>query len=577
MGANDLVIRIGGESGDGYVSTGDILGRIAASSGYDVYTFRTFPAEILGGHVMFQLRIDVEKVTSRGDMLDVLVATNQEGYEKHHKDLHETGLIVYDSNSAEIPAENTREKLGIPVVDIARKLKYPRGKNAVLLGAVVQLIGLEVEEAETMIMRRWGRKSAAIGEQNIAAMRAGMAYAAENWPTERQFRLEKPHDTESERLVIDGNQAISMGALAAGCRFYAGYPITPASSVMEFMAKELPKFGGVMIQAEDEIAAINMVVGGSFAGKRSMTATSGPGVALMSETLGMASMAEIPLVLVDVQRVGPSTGMPTKTDQGDLNLAIYGMAGEGPKVVLAADNVEDCFYVMSAAFNAAERFQLPVLVLSDQDLSNRIQTVPLFDMSRMQQIPRVLPEIKEGEKYLRYTVTENGISPMSIPGMPGGNYTAESLEHKPMGAPSHEPDNRITQMNKRFRKMETVAKEMADWNLFKYHGERKPNIAILGWGTSEGAVTEAVSRCQAKGISVGAFYTNLLLPLPVDVIAEFVKDAKVVFVPELNYTGQYANWLRSQMGLESVGYYRYDGLPFTAGEIEAEIEKLAAS
>ncbi len=576
MAVNDLVLRIGGESGDGYVSTGDILGRISAQSGYEVYTFRTFPAEILGGHVMFQVRIGTKKVTSRGDKLDILVATNQDGYEKHYRDLREDGLIVYDSNSTEIPAEGGWESLGVPVVDIARKLKYPRGKNAVLLGALVHLIGLNVEEAEKMIMRRWGRKSAEIGQKNIEVMRAGLDYAAENWPEVTSYRLLAPKAGGEERLIMDGNQAISIGALAGGANFYGGYPITPASSIMEFLAAELPKFGGVMIQAEDEIAAINMVIGASFAGAHAMTATSGPGVALMSEALGLASITEIPVVLVDVQRVGPSTGMPTKTDQSDLNLAIYGTAGEAPKVVLAVGNVEECFYVMGAAFSAAEHFQVPVLVLSDQDLSNRIQTVPVFDINRVKRLSRVLPDLDSGKEYERYALTESGISPMSIPGMEGGYYTAESLEHKTKGAPSYEPDNRNQQMKKRCRKMETISNEMVNWELFKYHGDRNPEIAVLGWGTSEGAVVEAIDRCRAKGISVGAFYTNLLHPLPAEKISEFVEGAKVIFVPELNYRGQYANWLRSQLGLEAVRYNRYDGLPFIAGEIEAEIEKLAA-
>ena len=577
MAVDDLVIRIGGESGEGIVTTGEILSRIAAFSGYEIFTFRTYPAEILGGHVMYQMRVSTHPVGSRGDALDILLAMNQEGYDRHHGELRKGGIVVFDETVVEIPEDNDHVLYPIPFTDLAKSMKFLRGKNLIAIGAMTRLMQLPFERAQEIVKRRLGKKVELL-ENNLKSLELGYKYVEEHMLTTGSEEFELPAvSPERDRLILNGNEAAGMGSIAGGLQFYSGYPITPASSVMEFIAAHLPKIGGYMVQVEDEIAAINMAIGGSFAGARSMTATSGPGVSLMAEALGMASMAEIPVVVLDVQRVGPSTGMPTKTDQGDLNLALYGSHGEGPRFVLAPINVEDTFYQMVNAFNAAERYQVPVIVLTDQGLSAQVEAVDVFP-EKVELLDRVRPDLEHLEgRYYRYQVTENGISPMSVPGQAGGQYTAESLEHKITGAPSHEADNRIVQVNKRFRKVETARKEMVEWpRIFIKYGDENPEIGVMGWGTTCGAAKEAVERARAKGIKAAVFYTKLLSPLPVEQLKEFAESAQVILVPELNYTGQYAHLLRAELGIEPEVVHRYDGLTFTAGEILAKIEEIHA-
>jgi len=344
MPVNDMVIRIGGESGEGIVTIGEIFVRIAAFSGLEVYTFRTFPAEILGGHVTFQARIADKPVLSQGDDIDVLVSLNQEGYDKHIGELRSGGVVLYDSTSA-TPSRGDDDDLlyGIPVDELARSIDFVRGRNLIMIGAMVQLFGLPLDKAEQMVHRRLGRFKDLL-PKNFEALVLGYDYASEHFTRRPPIYLEPPLEESKEGLVMTGNQALALGAITAGCRVYAGYPITPATDIMEFLARELPKVGGVVIQAEDEIAAINMAIGASFAGVRAMTATSGPGLSLMIEAMGLASMTEVPVVVVDVQRAGPATGLPTKTAQGDLYLALYAGNDDPPRFVVAPSSVEDCFY-----------------------------------------------------------------------------------------------------------------------------------------------------------------------------------------------------------------------------------------
>ncbi len=575
MAVEDLVIRIGGESGEGIVTTGEILSRIAAFTGYEIFTFRTYPAEILGGHVVYQMRVSTHPVGSRGDQLDVLLAMNQEGYDRHIGELRKGGVVIYDASVVNVSEDRDHILYSVPFAEIAKSIKFMRGKNLVAIGVMTRLMSLPLDRAREIVIRRLGKKKELL-DNNLKSLELGYEYVEAHPFESGSFELPEV-SSERDRLILNGNEAAAMGALAGGAQFFGGYPITPASSVMEFIAAQLPKLGGYMVQAEDEISAINMVIGAGFAGARAMTATSGPGVSLMSEALGMASMSEIPVVLLDVQRVGPSTGMPTKTDQGDLNLALYGSHGEGPRFVLAATNVEDAFYQMVNAFNAAERYQVPVLVLSDQGLSSQVEAVPAFP-EKVELIDRVRPDLEHLEgRYYRYAVTENGISPMAVPGQKGGQYTAESLEHKITGAPSHEADNRVVQVDKRFRKVETALKEMVEWpRIFAHYGDENPEIGVMGWGTTYGAAKEAVEMAQAKGIKAAVFYTKLLSPLPVKQLKAFTDSAQVILVPELNYTGQYARLLRAELGINPEVVHRYDGLTFTAGDIFAKMEKIHA-
>ncbi|MGE5140315.1 MAG: 2-oxoacid:acceptor oxidoreductase family protein, partial [Rudaea sp.] len=377
MPATDITVRVGGDSAaGGIVTTGEIFARIAAFSGLEIYTTRTIPAEIKGGHVMFQVRASTAPVYSQGDDVDMLIAFDQVSIDRYYNLIKSGGFLIYNLNDGNPPAGEGIQCYGLPLNDLAKSINFTRGRNIITIGAMVKLFDLPYDRATEIVRRQLGRKKELL-DQNLLAFQTGYGWVEENISKESPYHLlpEGGGITE-ERLVMSGNQALSMGAIAAGCRFYAGYPITPASDIMEFLAAEFPQTGGTMIQAEDEIAAVTMAVGGAYGGARAMTATSGPGLALMAEMLGHATMTEVPVVVVDVQRAGPSTGMPTKVSQGDLRLAVLGANDDAPRIVIAAVSVEDCFYQMVNAFNLAEKYQTPVVFLSDQDMSVRVVTLP---------------------------------------------------------------------------------------------------------------------------------------------------------------------------------------------------------
>jgi len=574
----ELTIRIGGDSAKGgIVTTGEVLARIAAYAGLYVYTVRTIPAEIKGGHVMFQLRAATHRVHSQGDTLDVLLAYDEESYQRYSYLLHPGGSLFYNSNEYTPPVNGTTH-YGLPLDDLARQINFPRGHNIIAIGALVKVFGLPYETAKMVVERQLGRK-AEILAQNLKALEIGYRYVEEQISRESPFHLEAAERRGEERLlVVSGNQALSMGAIAAGCTFFAGYPITPASDIMEFLAAQFPKLGGSVIQAEDEIAAVGMAIGASYAGRRAMTATSGPGIALMSELIGHAAMAEVPLVVVDVQRCGPSTGIPTKVAQGDLNMAIYGSNDESPRAVVAPISVEDCFYQMVNAFNLAEKWQIPVLVLSDQDMAVRVETVPVFHLEGLARYERLVFQptgVRHG--YQRYLYTESGVSPMSHPGQIGGQYTAEGLEHHQNGTPAYDPQTRSKMFHKRFRKQEELLHDARALKMLDRFGDDRPVIGIIGWGSTSGPVREAIELAKAEGIRVAALYPRLLYPVLVDEISAFAASVKVVIVAEMNYLGQLSNLIEPYMcGTPVERLNKYSGVPITTQAVHEKIQTVYA-
>ncbi len=573
---HDLVVRIGGDSAaGGIVTTGEVFARIASFVGLEIYTTRTIPAEIKGGHVMFQVRVADQPVHSQGDELDLLVAYDQESFDRYYKLLKPDGIFVYNSNDLTPPQSSDIKVYGLPLNDLARKIDFTRGRNIILIGALVKLFDLPYDRAVEVVRKQLGRKKEML-EQNLTALQTGYRWVEENVARESPFHLRGSltDAVQDERLVISGNQALSIGAIAAGCRFYAGYPITPASDIMEFLAAEFPKIGGTMIQAEDEIAAIGMAVGAAYTGLRAMTATSGPGLALMVEMLGHASMTETPVVIVDVQRAGPSTGMPTKVSQGDLRLAVFGGNDDAPRFVVAPVTVEDCFYQIIHAFNLAEKYQTPVLFLSDQDMSVRVQTIPPFDLSKVKQELRL---VWDGSgKYERYADTPSGVSPMSLPGMPGGQYTAEGLEHYASGAPGFDPDLHSRNTEKRYRKLDSALADIEAWGMYEQFGDDGAALGIIGWGSTIGPVREAVARTKEAGIPVAVFYPKALFPLPDAKLHAFLEKRQAVIVPEMNYTGQFAGMLRARAqsyGIERpiVRLNQYGGVPISTRQVYEQI------
>ena len=381
LARKSVVIRLAGESGEGVISSGDILTQAAARGGYWTQTFRTYPAEIKGGPCMYQVRMGDEQIYSHGKAVDLLVCFNQEAWELHWDSLGPDGVILYDDTAVEIPEEYRDRARPVRMEKLAKEIGGSlRAKNMVAVGAVAGVISFNTAPIEELVLRRYAHKQG-VADANIAALRAGGDECAD---LKGVLEIVEPVEVEADRILLSGNQAIAVGAIAAGVQYFAGYPITPASDILEWLSAKLPQVGGITIQCEDEIASISSVLGASYTGAKAMTATSGPGLSLMTEMLGYAGTAEIPCVIIDAQRGGPSTGLPTKTEQSDLQHALYGGHGEAPRVVIAPITVEDCFWSTIDAFNYSERFQVPVILLTDQGLATRMEVIHKPDTDKVE-------------------------------------------------------------------------------------------------------------------------------------------------------------------------------------------------
>ena len=577
----DLKVKISGTSGQGIISAGDILSYAVARKGYYVTTFRAFPSEIRGdGKCYYTLRIsEKRRLTATGET-DILVCLDEATIYEGIKKMMPNGVLIYDCEL--VPElKETREDIiiyPVPLSSLAKQLDSERSRNMVSLGIVVGLLkNLHLEEQILNdIELRYKLKSQEIIDVNKKALNLGFEYS-QNTLVRTDNYTNVNMQTSGAKLIMSGNEAIGLAALTGGCRFFSGYPITPATEIMEWLAKELPKFGGKMVQCEDEIAAINYALGASFAGVKSMTATSGPGLSLMQEAIGLASMSELPVVIADVQRAGPSTGLPTKTEQSDLFAAIYGTHGDCPKIVLAPMNVEDCFYQTINAFNFAEQYQVPVIILSDASLGPRRECVDLINVKSLKIVDRQKPILSEGDEYNRYQDTETGISPITSVGDMYGEHVITGLEHTESNAPTPAADVHRKMTEKRFRKLETA---VGQFSKAKTYGDDDASIGIISWGSTSGAVFEAIDKAVENGIKVQALYPRTLYPLPTDWIKGFIKNKDVVIVVEANYNAQFKSTIVERCthinrGTEVLEFLKYDGTPFNPEEIFEEIMKVA--
>jgi 2-oxoglutarate ferredoxin oxidoreductase subunit alpha len=570
LARKSVVIRLAGESGEGVISSGDILTQAAARGGYWTQTFRTYPAEIKGGPCMYQVRMGDEQIFSHGKWVDLLVCFNQEAWDLHWHSLAPDGVILYDSTAVELPEEYLPRARPVRMEQLAKEIGGSlRAKNMVAVGAVAGVISFNTTPIEELVLRRFAHKQG-VADANIAALHAGEDEGAD---LKGSLAIVQPVEVEADRVLMSGNQAIAVGAVAAGLDYFAGYPITPASDILEWLSARLPSTGGITIQCEDEIASICSVLGASFAGAKAMTATSGPGLSLMTEVLGFAGTAEIPCVIIDAQRGGPSTGLPTKTEQSDLQHALYGGHGEAPRVVIAPISVEDCFWATVEAFNIAERFQVPVIVLTDQGLATRMEVIHKPDTSKVELWERKTSAGFDGD-YKRYLYTEDSVSPMGIPGEAGGQYVATGIEHDELGHPGYTPEIHIGMQTKRWAKLEPLANGLSRHEVY---GDERPDIALIGFGSTYGPVREAVDRARAEGLSVGAFYPRVLGPFPTEQVKAFTSNASRVLVPEVNFTGQLARLIRGEAGIPVESHAKCDGLPFTAEDIHDFILQEATS
>ena len=590
----DFVVRIGGEAGEGVVSAGELFAQAAARTEYHVFSYPTYPAEIKGGFSMIQIRIRDWTVYSMGSRVDYLIVFNQQAYDRTIQDLNEGGTLIYDPAEVQVPSELPAKKVPIPLDAIAVRVSGSKlGKNVVALGVLGYVFDMGTEVLHKLLRDRYGAKGKEVVDKNLQALAAGFD-AAKTAGIESGVHLGARSEAKVKYMMLSGNEAIALGAIAAGCRFVAGYPITPATPVFETLTKLMPMVGGRAVQMEDEIASASAIIGASFCGEKVLSPTSGPGLQLMGEQLNLASMLELPVVVVDVQRGGPSTGLPTKTEQSDLKYAIYGAAGESPRAILAPTGVEDSFYQTIRAFNIAERFQMPVILLTDQSIGYRKATVriPALDNIKFldQSVPIgkiVIPEPERVEivsrveateedlkEFKRYKVTPDGVSPTVRPGTPGGQHLETGLEHTEAGRADYSPINHARMTRKRFRKLEVLS-EALEKNPPEYHGSPEATIGIIGWGSTEGAIRDARYLAEAKGIKLRHLHPRMLSPLPENRIRHFLVGLKQVIIVEENYTGQFAHFIKGKFGIQPVEIHKYEGVPITPEEILRGIEKVA--
>src|SRR5664279_682980 len=514
---SEAVIRIAGNSQDGIQAIGGFLARLAGRSAQEVMTFMTIPSTITGGPSIFQVRIGSGEVLSAGDDAVVLLAFYQHSYEEHIESLKKGGIVLYDSDHVEPKAEwqPLYHHVGIPIssltIEAIGGTAKDKGKNIFALGLVARIFDLDVTKLEALVSERFGGKDVSVLNNALAAFRAGYNHALGD--VLETFKFVESQGKNGHQVVMNGNEALAFGLIASGVRFGAAYPITPWSDVMEILRRELPKYGGTFVQCEDEIAAISMANGASFAGRVAVTGSSGPGISLKMESLGWAVMAEVPLVLINVQRGGPSTGLPTQVEQSDLNLACLGSHGDAPRVVVAPADVEDCFYTCLEAVNIARRYNVPVFVLSDQAIATRIEAFAEPDLERICQ--DISPDLTPVADYKPYDLSSpDGVTPRVVPGtriMSGRYPIAGGLEHDELGHPTSSPKLHMQMTAKRRKKLQALAASLSPP---KVYGPPEGNVLLVGWGSTQGPLQEAVDRARAAGDSVSALHIKYLNPLP---------------------------------------------------------------
>jgi len=566
----DLIVRIAGESGEGVITVGETLCKLAARAGIHILTFRTFPAEIKGGACMIQVRLSDNAIPHHGEKVDLLVCLNQASLDENLKDLKPNGVLVCETECDLDDAQEERIVYKAPFERIAtREIGSRITKNIVVLGMLAHIMGLPQAIIEGFLIEKFGRKGKAVLDHNMDALQRGLNFAAEHFTKENPYKL--PQGKSHKQLLMTGNEAVGLGAAAAGMKCFFGYPITPASEIMEWLAVNLPKVGGTVLQTEDEISAICSVAGASWAGGVSMTSTSGPGLSLMSETIGLLSMAEIPAVIVDSQRGGPSTGLPTKTEQSDLLIALYGSHGDSTRVVVAPTSVPDSFKVTTIAFAIAEKYQLPVIVLVDQALSARLETVDPHIIEQVPKVARLSIEPGGDGHYARYQLTGFDVSPTALPGTVGGEHMVTGMEHDAFGNFACDEATHTAMTVKRFRKLNSIEDDPLMADLCVRLGDENAEIGVITWGSSAGPVEEAIGIAKGMGIAVQAIVPKILSPLPHKELTAFLGKVKRVIVPELNFLGQFASLLRSTYRVPTISLTKIKGVPLEPSEI---IEKI---
>jgi 2-oxoglutarate ferredoxin oxidoreductase subunit alpha len=567
--------KVGGQQGEGIDSTVEIFATALNRNVYFVYGYRHFSSRIKGGHTNYKIRVSTNPRRANADQLDILIAFDQETIDFNAHELRSGGVIIADEKFKPVAPEGQDVRFFIvPLTRFAEEAGSAIMKNMVSLGASASILGLSASTFESLITDMFSRKGEKVVQSNMLAIQKGIDFMQENGGVIPEFHLEPGDGTK--RLFMMGNDAIGLGALAAGARLMPAYPITPASDVMEYLIKKFPKVGGHVIQTEDEIAAITMAIGASYAGVRSLTATSGPGLSLMMEAIGLAGITETPVVIIDTQRGGPSTGMPTKHEQSDMYAVLWGTHGEIPKIVLAPATAEECFYLTVDAFNYADQYQTPVILITDLALSLAKQSVEPLEYEQVSidrgkiASPEQLAAVEPGKLFKRYEFTEDNVSPRVFPGQKGGIHHVTGVEHTEVGRPTEDAGTRIKMMDKRLNK---VQGELP--NSVSYTGEENPDLLVIGVGSTIGVIDEALARLSAEGVSVGHAHVRVLSPFPTETLQKYINSAKKVLVVENNATGQLKHIMQFN-GLQGnfVSQLKYDGNPYLPSEIYSQCKEL---
>ncbi len=574
---NDFSWKVAGEAGHGILNAGLMFARTCLRAGLHVFATAEYPSLIRGGHNHLDVHVSEKKINAHTKHLCLLLALNIDAVTKHKHKLVDGGGIIYDGNELKLdPKDFSGIKLyPVPLLEIANQCGGRIMRNTVAMGATMALVDLDLELFNGVLRDNFGtKKGEKIVNDNIAAARMGHDYIKKNFPDDFKFKLEEIENNK-DRIFVSGNEAVSAGAIKAGCKFFAAYPMTPASSILHTMAAFERSYNIVVKHTEDEIAAINMAIGASFAGARSMVATSGGGFSLMVEGFGLAAQTETPIVVVEAQRPGPATGMATHSGQGDLRFVLHASTDEFPRIVIAPGDIDQCYYKTIEAFNLAEKYQLPVVILTDKYLGESYISTEAFNNDGIViDRGKVLTEeeLEKLDEYKRYKITEDGISPRSIPGQKGGEFVASSYEHDEHGFEREEEEIRIAMHDKRFRKLEEAKKEIKNPPIY---GNGYSDITIISWGSTKGPILDAMRMLEEDGIFANFLQVVYMSPFPAEQVEEVLSLARRSIIIENNKTSQLGGLIKEHTGLEvQHKLLKYDGRPFSPEQIYEMIKKV---
>ena len=572
----DISVLIAGKAGDGVLFTGNVLAKILKRQGWEVVTCRDFPSNIRGEATSYIVRASLDRVYGRGDSIEILLAFDCQAVFRQVRTISRGGVVFCDGEGVGAMPDQLKKGKTFHRFLIRQLAKENFDqeiyKNMIALGALSYVLDLDAQIIQQIIAEMFlKRKGQEIVDKNIQALMLGWTKAEEMISDTECHALDRRQD--QGRLVLSGDEAMAMGALAGGCRFFAAYPICPASEIWQWLAIYLPQFNGAVVQTEDELAAMNMAVGAAYAGARAMTSTSGPGASLMMEAFSLAGMAEIPVVVAHVQRVGPATGTPTKTEQSDITQWIFGSHGDFPRIVLAPGTIEECFDFTVKAFNLAEKYQCPVILMTELDMGQNLRTAREFHFDKIVLDRGKLlsqDELLGTENFKRYEFTADGISPRALPGMKNGLHMVEGNEHNEHGYRDEDPDLRIRMMDKRMRKLRAASKNLMP---SKVWGDAKAKIGIIGTGSTLGAIIEAQGQLAEKGIKTKFLQLRTLWPFPVKEAETFLDGCRQVFVVENNASGQLSWLVKSQVeGCPRLRHIlKYSSVPFRPMDISEKI------